>query len=113
MSEVIVSNVQEKIFIEADKDVVVVTESEAVDIIIDVNSAIITSSAQAPDIFTPTNGQTVFTLSLIPVGTLILTLRVFLNGQKLVTGSYSISGSQLTIILPYSLASNDILEVFY
>ena len=64
--------------------------------------------------FTPTTGQTVFTLANIPTGSQILLSQVYVNGQKIsMPACYTISGTQLTLILPYSLNSGDILEIYY
>lgn len=92
---------------------IIVRDEETDVLVIDVADAQFISGSQPPDIFTPTSGQTVFTLSISPTATLILTLRVFLNGQKLTTGTYTIAGTQLTVTLPYTLETNDILEVYY
>ncbi len=64
--------------------------------------------------FIPNNGQTIFTLSSILSATQIINSRVFVNGQKLQNITcYTISGTQLTIILPYDLATTDNLEIYY
>ncbi len=66
------------------------------------------------EFFTPTLGQTVFTLGNILIPEQILISKVFINGQTIaLTTCYTISGSQLTVILPYSLDTGDILEIYY
>jgi hypothetical protein len=66
------------------------------------------------EVFSPSIGQTIFTLSNMLIGPQILLSKVFINGQKIaLTTCYTISGSQLTVILPYSLNSGDILEIYY
>lgn len=65
-------------------------------------------------VFTPTQSQTVFTLSRAPTDSEIPISRLYLNGQKLLFNAcYAISGTQLTVILPYDLDSNDVLEINY
>jgi hypothetical protein len=110
---IIIEEKEEDLIVCADETKITVNETDSIDIIIDVAGSYVISSGIVPDIFYPTFGQTIFTLSFIPVGVGILTLRTYLNGQKLPTGSYSISGSQLTIILPYDLEVSDILETYY
>jgi hypothetical protein len=64
--------------------------------------------------FTPANGQTIFTLGNILSPEQIMLSKVFINGQKIaLTTCYTISGSQLTVILPYQLNGGDILEIYY
>jgi len=66
------------------------------------------------DVFTPTSGQTVFTLSNIPNALQVLISLVIINTATLaLTADYTIAGSQLTITLPYALNSSDIVTVIY
>ena len=66
------------------------------------------------EVFTPTSGQTVFTLSNILTGPEVILSKVFINGQKIsYITCYTIAGSQLTVILPYLLGTGDILEIYY
>jgi hypothetical protein len=66
------------------------------------------------EVFIPTNNQTIFTLSNVPTGPQANLSRVFINGQKIaLTTCYTISGSQLTVILPYDLKTTDLLEIYY
>lgn len=66
------------------------------------------------EFFIPTLNQTIFTLSNILTGAEVILSKVFINGQKIaLTTCYTISGSQLTVILPYSLNTGDILEIYY
>jgi hypothetical protein len=64
--------------------------------------------------FIPTTGQTVFTLNNIPTGAQIILSQVYINGQKIAyITCYTITGTQLTVILPYSLNNEDFLEIYY
>jgi hypothetical protein len=64
--------------------------------------------------FIPADSQTVFTLGSIPIGPQIALSKVFVNGQKIAhITCYVISGSQLTVTLPYSLKPTDLLEIYY
>jgi hypothetical protein len=66
------------------------------------------------EVFIPTTGQTIFTLSNSLTGPQITLSKVFINGQKIAhVTCYTISGTQLTVILPYSLNSGDTLEIYY
>ena len=72
------------------------------------------SSVFQVDSFTPVLGQTVFNLSQIPSDP--NKPFVELNGQDLKSGqSFTVSGTVLTIILPYNLDSGDdlIAKYFY
>lgn len=64
------------------------------------------------DSFTPTFGQTVFSLSQLPINPNAPFVEI--NGQDLkATQSFSISGTILNISLPYQLDSSDDLVVKY
>ena len=68
--------------------------------------------SEAADSFVPTTNQTVFALTQTPIDP--NKPFVELNGQDLKTGQgFSISGTILTIILPYQLNSDDDLVVKY
>jgi hypothetical protein len=98
------------------KDVIEVTEEPKEAIRINVTDVIFSVEpiGSRYEAFTPTYGQTIFTLSATSTGAEILLSKVFINGQKInYPNSYSISGSQLTITLPYDLEVSDILETYY
>lgn len=113
-SEIKIEESIQQTVVEAQESEIVVKDLVSENIVIDLTNSYIVTSQQAPDIFIPTTGQTVFTLSVIPVGNELLTLRVYVNRLKLLFGSYSIVGSQLTITgLPFSLNPTFIVEVYY
>lgn len=69
-------------------------------------SSALQAAITAPQIFTPTSGQTAFTLSSSPAGL----VAVFRNGVLLYSpGDYSISGNTLTMVTPAS--TGDVIQV--
>ena len=77
-----------------------------------IDLASLTGNQSTVDTFVPTLGQTVFTLSQIPTNP--NTPIVILNTATLLVGlSFNISGSTLTITLPYQLSNTDHLYVIY
>jgi len=82
--------------------------------VVEVTSVFTSNLGGFRDVFTPTLDQTVFTLSNIPNALQVLISLVIINTATLaLTVDYTISGSQLTITLPYSLNSNDIVTIIY
>lgn len=112
--QIVVEENDSKIVAESEGKQIVVNQIAAADVVIDVSQIYVTTGQRPPDQFTPAQGQTVFTLSTIPVGNEILTIRVYVNRLKLLLGSYSIVGSQLTITgLPFQLNPTFKVEVYY
>lgn len=67
---------------------------------------------QIQDVFTPTSGQTNFTLSQTPLDT--NDVHVFVNTVKYTNGiDYTVSGTSLLWTGPFSLDTQDALEVTY
>jgi tRNA splicing ligase len=123
INEITIINTEDK-FSVSDSDNVVtivdnvdkfeVTEEVGDAIRINVTDVILSAATGRYDVFTPTNGQTIFTLSELSTGEEINLSKVFINGQKIAyVTCYTISGSQLTVILPYLLNNGDILEIYY
>lgn len=105
-----------EIEIEIDQQVFEVTQESSQVIEINTSSVIyrIFPAGSRYNFFTPADNQSVFTLTEMPTGDEILLSRAFVNGQKLkIFDNYTIIGTQLTIILPYSLLTTDSLEIYY
>ena len=100
------------IAITSDQDIVELQEE--FENVIEVTNVNGSSKAGIVDRFIPTSGQTIFTLSQIPNASQILLSQAYLNGQDIDLGtSYTISGSQLIVILPYLLSNQDDLKIYY
>lgn len=103
-----------KIVIADNQDVIELKEDTKVVEVANVNGVFTQSLGGFRDVFTPTSGQTVFTLSNIPNALQILISLVIINSATLaLTVDYTIAGSQLIITLPYALDSDDIVTVIY
>jgi hypothetical protein len=64
--------------------------------------------------FIPALGQTIFTLGNVLLPSQITISKVYVNRVKVrLNSSYTILGSQLTIILPFTLDSIFIVEIYY